>query len=422
MSRLIPPSFMQEHKQKNLLPDELRGSVGVAAGQRGGRLRVAFVTETYPPELNGVSLTVRRAVEYLRDHGHVVEVVRPKQAADRNIPADTGELLLPGMGLPLYPGVQFGFPAATRLRLRWRKAKPDVVHVATEGPLGWSALHAARALGIPVTTDYRTHFQRYSGHYGVGWLARPIDSYLRHFHNKAHVTFVSTRALEHELAGRGYENIVHVGRGIDMQLFNPKRRSRALRAEWGLGENDIAVIHVGRLAAEKNLQLAARSFDRVKALHPTARMIWVGDGPQRRRFERAHPDHVFMGVKSGEALAACYASANLFVFPSLTETFGNVTLEALASGLALVAFREGAAAQHARDGVNARLAAPGDEAGFLDAVSAVASSPALMQRLRMAAPAAVSTLAWPVVLSSFERHLIAAAHHYRLYANALAAS
>ena len=140
------------------------------------RLRVSVVTDTYPPELNGVSLSLARAVDYLRGRGHKVEVLRPRQSADGKKPNAHDDVLLPGMGLPLYAGVQFGFPAMRRLKKRWLAQRPNVVHVATEGPLGWSALHAARALGIPVTSDYRTHFNRYSGYYGVAWLARPIDA------------------------------------------------------------------------------------------------------------------------------------------------------------------------------------------------------------------------------------------------------
>jgi glycosyltransferase involved in cell wall biosynthesis len=392
------------------------------AGERSGRMHVAVVTETYPPELNGVSLTVQRAVEYLRERGHSVEVTRPRQASDRTFERDDeGDVLLPGMPLPVYPGVQFGFPARRRLRARWEERRPDVVHVATEGPLGWSALNTAVAMGISVTSDYRTHFQRYSGHYGVGWLARPIESYLRTFHNRAHMTFVSTQALQRDLIARGYQNVAHVGRGIDTELFNPARRSAGLRAQWGLDAQGLAVIYVGRLAPEKNLGLAARAFERVRAVRPDARMIWVGDGPARRRLERLHPDHIFTGVQRGASLAAHYASGDLFVFPSLTETFGNVTIEALASGLAVLAFNEGAAAQHGENGVSARLVTSGEEEGFTGAALELATDPKLIAKLRAHATLAVEGLSWPAVLSGFERHLLASAHGYRLYANAVAA-
>ncbi|MGZ5121907.1 MAG: glycosyltransferase family 4 protein [Burkholderiales bacterium] len=398
-----------------------RGRRVARAGERSSRLHVGLVTETYPPELNGVSLSVRRAVEYLRDRGHEVEVVRPRQQTDLSGAGLPPDFLLPGMALPSYPGIQFGFPATRRLRLRWSQVRPDVVHVATEGPLGWSALRAACSLGIPVTADYRTHFQRYSGHYGVGWLARPIDAYLRAFHNRAHMTFVSTAALKRELTLRGFQNLAQVGRGIDTQLFNPIRRSPRLRSSWGLREQDLAVIYVGRLAPEKNLALAVRAYEHVRTLRKDARMIWVGDGPARARLQSAHPDHIYAGVQHGEELARHYASGDMFLFPSLTETFGNVTLEALASGLAVIAFDEAAAAQHARDGTTARLVPSGAEAAFIDAAAEVACEPALLARLRENASTTVVALSWSSVLSVFERHLLASAHGYRLYANAAAA-
>jgi glycosyltransferase involved in cell wall biosynthesis len=402
--------------------EEERRRRAAPAAERSGRLHIALVTETYPPELNGVSLSVRRIVDFLRERGHAVEVVRPRQPADHAGSAGDEEFLLRGMTLPLYPGLRFGFPATRHLRTRWLRQRPDVVHVATEGPLGWSALRAASSLRIPVTADYRTHFQRYSGHYGVGWLSRPIDAYLRRFHNRAHMTFVATAALQRELASRGFENVAQVGRGIDTQLFNPNRRSAELRQRWGLREGELALIYVGRLAPEKNLDLALRAYERVREVRRDARMVWVGDGPGTRRLQRAHPDHIYAGLQQGVDLANHYASADLFLFPSMTETFGNVTLEALSSGLAVVAFNEAAAAQHGRDRLSARLVPSGDEVAFINAAVEVACVPELLARLRANAPRAVAAVSWPSVLSVLESHLLASAHGYRLYANTAAAN
>lgn len=373
------------------------------------RLRIAFVTETYPPDMNGVALTVHRAVKFLGERGHRVELVRPRQRDAPETDANITEVLVPGVSLPLYPGMQFGLPARCLLQRRWRDEAPDVVHIATEGPLGWSALQAALACGIPVTSDYRTQFHRYSTHYGIGWLCHAVDWYLRAFHNRTRATFVATHALRAELSGRSYRNCITVGRGIDTALFQPHRRSRLVRERWGVGDTDLAFIHVGRLAAEKNLDLAVRTFERVRASHPTARMVWAGDGPRRARMERANPDHVFCGTATGAELATLYASADIFLFPSLTETFGNVTLEALASGLALVAFRYGAAEEHCVNGTHACLARLGDEEGFMRAALQLANVPAMLSRVRTAAPRAVAGLTWPAVLLQFESELIACA-------------
>jgi len=367
-------------------------------------MRIALVSETYPPEMNGVAMTVLRTVDFLRRRGHRVELVRPRHPGDARNDADD-ELTLPGLPLPMYRDLRFGLPATRYLRRHWRALRPDVVHIATEGPLGWSALRAARALGIAVTSDYRTNFHRYSGHYGLGWLERPIERYLCAFHNAADCTFVPTSAQRSQLAARGYRNLAVIGRGVDTRLYTPERRSRVLRRRWNAQDDSLVVLHVGRLAPEKNLDLAARVFEAIRAVQPHARMVWIGDGPLRRRMERQYPHHLFLGVRVGEALAACYASADVFLFPSLTETFGNVTLEAMASGLAVVAFDYGAAGEHALDGVDAFLAPYGDEAAFVQRALDLARFPGVRAQIRRSARAAVRALRWPVILGEFEQQL-----------------
>ena len=166
-----------------------------------------------------------------------------------------------------------------------------------------------------------------------------------------------------ELEGRPFDRLALLSRGVDSQLFHPAKRLNELRTRWGLGNDDLAVIHVGRLAPEKNLSLLKRCFEQLKATYPQRKMklIVVGDGPQRAALEKSLPEALFCGSQRGEALAAHYASGDVFLFPSLTETFGNVVLEALASGLAVVAYDQAAAAQHIRHGYNGVLALPPDE-------------------------------------------------------------
>ncbi|KON80500.1 glycosyltransferase family 1 protein [Azoarcus sp. PA01] len=378
-------------------------------------LSIALVTETYPPELNGVALTVERALRHLLDGGHRVGLVRPRQRTDRvgmtpataTMPADT--LCVRGLPLPRYPGLQLGLPAPLRLLRHWRQTRPDVVHVVTEGPLGWSALFAARQLGIPVTSDYRTHFQKYSGYYRLGHLAHAIDATLRSFHNRTDLTFVATAALADELRSCGYRHLACVGRGVDTELFSPRRRSAALRASWGLGPGQLAVLHVGRLAPEKNPAVVLEAFRALREAHPGARLVWVGEGPLRRQLERDAADQVFAGVQRGVALAEHFASADLFLFPSVTETFGNVTLEAMASGLPIVAYDLGAAREHLVDGVCARVLPPGGDAGFIEAACALAADADARRAFGVAARQVAEQLAWPLILERFETHLAAQA-------------
>lgn len=372
------------------------------------RLDLAFVTETYPPELNGVALTAARAVAYLRSRGHRLELVRPQQAGEQPSPGAPGEgdeILVRGLPLPRYPGLQMGLPAAHRLGERWQRRRPDLVHIVTEGPLGWSALWAARRLGLPVTSDYRTHFHHYSGFYGLGLLEGVIDATLRGFHNRTDACFVATPALACELGQRGYHGLVCAGRGVDAELFTPQRRDPALRRAWEVGEVQPVVLYVGRLAAEKNPGLVLRAFEALRALRRGARLIWVGAGPMAGRLARDAQGQIFAGLRQGEDLAAHYASADLFLFPSLTDTFGNVVLEAMASGLAIVAFDRGAAREHLVDGVSALLVDPADPAAFVAAACRLTLDPALRRSLGRAARRAAEDLGWPEVLGRFEAQL-----------------
>ncbi|WP_165904192.1 glycosyltransferase family 4 protein [Plasticicumulans lactativorans] len=367
-------------------------------------LAVALVTETFAPEINGVAMTLGRLVDGLLARGHRVELLRPRQRRDE-APGVTGALAvqpLPGWRLPMYRQLQFGRPAPRWLLARWRAAPPDLVHIATEGPLGASALFAARRLGLPVVAGFHTNFHAYSRHYGWAALATPIRAYLRAFHRRCDCTLAPTEELARALAADGFGAMRVLGRGIDTALFHPGRRSAALRAEWGLGPTDPAVLHVGRFAPEKNLELALAAFAAVRAVRPGARLILAGEGPLEARLRARVPAAVFCGPLAPERLAAHYASADLFVFPSLTETFGNVTLEAMASGLPVLAFRYAAAARFIDDGVSGCTVPPGDAAAFVACAGALAADDEWRERLGRAARAAVAPAAWGRVLDALE--------------------
>ncbi|MGH8632179.1 MAG: glycosyltransferase family 4 protein [Burkholderiales bacterium] len=371
-------------------------------------LTVAIVTETYPPEVNGVALTLARLANALERRGHRVQLIRPRQSAlDRPAGRERlEEVLVPGIPIPRYNGLRIGLPAGRTLRRLWQLKRPDVVHVATEGPLGWSALAAAARLKLPVASGFHTNFHSYSAHYGFGFLGKPIARYLRGFHNKARATMVPTADLKRELESRGYRNVRVVSRGVDSRLFDPARRNGSLRRGWGASETDLVALHVGRLAPEKNLRLAVRAAEAMRAANPRLRMVWVGDGPEREVMQRALSGHVFAGMRTGEDLAAYYASADLFLFPSTTETFGNVTLEAMASALAVIAYDYAAAAQHIEHGVSGLLAPLGDEAAFVrHAIETVVSTPRLAG-LRASAREAARRVDWDNVYGDYERVLL----------------
>jgi glycosyltransferase involved in cell wall biosynthesis len=280
------------------------------------------------------------------------------------------------------------------------------VQVVTEGPLGASAIAAARELSIPVVSEFHTNFHAYSRHYGFGWLEGLVVAHLRRLHNRSRMTLVPSRELGNELLRKGYHGIRVVARGVDTALFNPARRSAALRAAWQAGDGDLVVAYVGRLAPEKNLPLVLTTFEALRRHIPNARLLLVGDGPSRHRLAQVHPEHIFAGMRHGEDLAAHFASADLFLFPSVTETYGNVTLEALASGLPVVAYRMAAAAELIRHGDNGMLADPGASDQFVRAALDLVTRPGARRRIAAAAPQSVAALDWERI----HEQLVAALH------------
>lgn len=369
------------------------------------RLRVAMVTETYPPEINGVAMTLGRLVGALQARDHQVQLIRPRQRGDARHPADADgleQVLRPGIPIPRYNGLHMGLPAKRLLASLWRLRRPDVIHIATEGPLGWSAMASARKLGIPVLAGFHTNFHSYSRHYGLGWLKKPIHAYLRKFHNQARITVVPSQDLRNDLSRQGYRNLEVLTRGVDGQLFSPARRRADLRQQWGVGDSGLAVIYVGRVAPEKNLDLLVRAFTEIEQVRPDARLVLVGDGPESAALRAAHPRFIHAGARTGIDLAEHYASADLFLFPSLTETFGNVLLEAMASGLAVLGFDYAAAAEHVVHEKNGLKAAFANEADFIELAPRLASQPELLRHLGAEARHAALEASWDRVFDRLE--------------------
>ena len=365
-------------------------------------------------------MTLAELVRRLHARQHQISLIRPRQGhervgdkphqshqVDQTSPRDGGlpieEFLVHGVQIPRYSQLRMGLPAKGLLIRRWTLQRPDVVHIATEGPLGWSALQAARRLKLPVTTDFRTNFHAYSGHYGLRWLHKPIMGYLRTFHNLAHRTTVPTKTLLAQLAASGFERLAVVARGIDAARFNPRHRCETLRAQWGLAKGDFAVLYVGRLAAEKNLDGLAVAFEAIERANPRARLILVGDGPMRVALEARLPKALFCGQQMGHDLARCYASADLFLFPSKTETFGNVTVEAMASGLPVVAFADGAALELVRTDKTGARVDLADDTGYVSEAARLALDPAACQRMGIAARATALQLDWETIANRFEQ-------------------
>jgi glycosyltransferase involved in cell wall biosynthesis len=375
-------------------------------------LRIALVTETYPPDINGVAHTVSKIVEGLRARGHELMLVRPRHHSDTEAATDSRyqEVLVRGAPIPMYKQLRMGLPAQGALQKLWLKQRPDLVHIATEGPLGWSASRAARKLKIPTSSDFRTNFHAYSQFYGFGWLKGAIVAYMRKFHNATHCTMVPTQGLMAELSKIGFDRLMVVPRGVDTEHFSPSKRDEQLRQSWGATAETQVLLSVGRLAVEKNLDTVVRCFKSLQVRGLPVKLVIVGDGPMRQALERSVPEAIFAGTRTGQDLAKHYASADLFIFPSLTETFGNVTIEAMASGLAVVAYDHAAAGQLIEHKRNGMVLAPNQEAQLFEAARQIVEDIALRTQVRVAARQTAVDRDWSSVIARTEgifRSLIA---------------
>lgn len=368
-------------------------------------LKIDVVTETYPPEINGVAHTISMLVNGLRKSHHSVNVIRPRQPSDPVLPVagtSVKDILVNSFPIPLYNELRMGLPAKKMLIGRWTNDRPDIVHIATEGPLGWSAVRAALELKIPVTSDFRTNFHAYSSLYKLGFLEPLIMAYMKYFHNATDCTMVPTEKLKQELKRAGLLNLHVMPRGVDTQHFSKNLRSSQRRASWNADPQDVVLLSVGRLAVEKNLDLLIKSYQKAKNVEPRTKLVVVGDGPLRESLQKKCPDAIFAGKKSGLELAEFYASADIFIFPSLTETFGNVTIEAMASGLAVIAYRHAAAGDLITTGINGITIDPGDEDAFTKAVITSLRNQSLIRNLGSLAIITAKQQSWDEIVRRTE--------------------
>jgi glycosyltransferase involved in cell wall biosynthesis len=362
------------------------------------------VTETWPPEVNGVAITLSKLVRHLRNRQHSVQLIRPRQnkkdtGADL---ADWSEMLLGGFPIPKYPQLRLGLPNKKALIKAWSNRRPDLVHIATEGPLGWSALQAALFLKLPVTSDFRTNFHSYCQHYGVKWLSKPIVAYLRKFHNRTTYTMVPTVEMRNQLEILGLKNLTVVARGIDTTLFHPNKRKLEVRQSWNVRPDTIVLLSVGRLAAEKNLDLTIETYQFLKENGRNVRLIIAGDGPLRQLTQIKCPDAIFTGMCTHEQLALLYANSDLLLFPSLTETFGNVTLESLASETPVLAFKSAAAGELIEHGVNGWLSPIEDKTNFKEQALKITENSLNLIQARLHARKSVEHFGWDEIAAKVE--------------------
>lgn len=367
-------------------------------------MRIALFTGAYNHIADGVSLTLNRLVDFLGKKGAEVRVYAPTAPAPALVHAGT---LVPvrSVKAPGRPDYRVSLGLSREAREDLTGFRPDVFHIATPDFLGLSALRTARKNGTTVVASYHTHFASYLDYYRLGIFEGSTWTYLRWFYNRCRHVYVPTPSMRDVLRMHGVQSDLRLWpRGVESQLFSPSRRSLSWRRSRQIPDDAVVVTFVSRLVAEKGLDVVA---DVIRGLEQNAvphKAVIVGDGPERGALARALPHAVFEGHLRGTDLATAYASADVFLFPSETETFGNVTLEAMSSGLpAVVADATGSDAL-VTDGVTGFLAPPRDSSAFLDRVTRLVTDAGLRSRMGTAARSAAESYDWDRVLAQIESY------------------
>ncbi|HEY7356981.1 MAG TPA: glycosyltransferase family 1 protein [Ktedonobacterales bacterium] len=365
-------------------------------------MRVALVTENFLPKIDGVTRTLAMLLEHLQRQRHQAMVLAPDGAPKRY--AGASVFGTPGLPLPMYPELRILLPPP-RFKHLLGRFQPDIIHVADPMALGAAAIFWAQRLGIPVVSSYHTNLAAYCSYFHLGMLTEPTWTYRRFLHAQCAVTLCPSASTALQLEQRGFSRVQVWPRGVNGALFNPRQRAEAWRQHISANPDAKLMLYVGRLSYEKNLDALLAAFEAIENDEPDAHLVLVGDGPARQELEQAlHGKRAhFTGYLSGEALAEAYASADLFTFPSTTETFGQVVLEAMASGLPVVAFDAEGVRDQVRHHETGLLAPEGDIDAFTRNLRALLAQPERRATMRANARRAAEQRTWESVLNDLLR-------------------
>ena len=380
-------------------------------------MRVAIITESFPPDVNGVAHCVLRVAELLASYGHHPLVIAPRPPGERGIDGrgvpDEREVdafafpvvRVPAVPLPGYPSFRLGLPSR-RVRAALVKHRAEVVHLASPVFLAAHGAAAARRLGLPTVAVYQTDLPSYARAYRLGRAGEAFAwRWLREIHNGAARTLAPSTVTATSLLGQGIGNVWLWGRGVDTRRFDPAKRSQELRTALlahGAPRGELLVGYVGRLATEKRVELLAG----ITAL-AGVRLVIVGAGPAEALLRQHMPDAIFLGERRGEELAAIYASLDVFVHSGPYETFGQTLQEAAASGLPVIAPAAGGPLDLVADGLTGYLVPPSDPGAFTAAVARLAADPAARTAFGAAGRRKVLSRSWPALTEELIGHYAA---------------
>lgn len=387
---------------------DLNGNVHLDQSRSAKRLKIAIVTETWAPEINGVANSLLNLCKGVQGKGHQILLIRPKPQKSCEQFTPNKECWVKAQAIPHYPSLQFGWPQISKISKAIDDFEPDIVHIVTEGPLGLASLFVAKSKNIPISSGYHSAFQEFSRYFEFPFLVKPITHYLKWFHNRTQITCVPSLDTAQSLEEMGVTGELKVvGRGVNIDVFNRQQRCELLRERWGVKVDTRVLISVGRLSPEKEVNVVIETFKKMqnKGIE-NIKLVIVGDGPDRSNLEilAGQYDVIFMGSLTGLELAQAYASADIFVFPSQVETFGNVALEALASGLPIIAYDYACAKLHVQHGKTGWLVPLGEITALTQIMEKMPDA-SMLREMGAKAERNVAEVGWMKPVNDFESAL-----------------
>ncbi|WP_395660194.1 glycosyltransferase family 4 protein [Aestuariivirga sp.] len=369
------------------------------AGPPDPELRVALFTGNYNYIKDGVALTLNRLVAFLESRGVPVLVFSP--VADKPAFASVGELVpVPSMAIPTRPEYRIALGLSKRARERLEAFRPTLLHIAVPDIAGYKAMKLAESWGVPVVASYHTRYDTYLRFYGLGIFEKLGQRYMRHFYNRMRRVYAPSQSMAEILRSEGQSQHVEIwARGVESDLFSPAKRDMAWRRSLGIADDEVAISFAGRLVKEKNTAIYMRVLNALTAKGLKVKPLVIGNGPEMAAMKAGLKDGIFVGFLHGAELARAYASSDIFFFPSESETFGNVTLEAMASGLPAVNAISSGSNSLVAEGVTGHLVSARDEQALAARLAALAEDPVLRQRMGEAARTRALDYSWDHILS-----------------------
>jgi len=377
-------------------------------------MRIAIFTDTYDPEINGVARTLKRFTQYLSKKGIAFQVFAPEASSElQSVQQVTRFASLPFL---LYPESRFAFPNPLKLKQAIREFQPSIIHVATPFNIGLAGASYGKKNNIPMVASYHTHFDDYLSYYNLNFMNKWIWSYMAWFHQPFQKVFVPSNDTKEKLLKEHiHQNIEIWSRGVDHNLYSPAKRNRKILQNYGIKAKNV-LLYVGRIAPEKDVQIALDSFlalpDKIRQ---DSHLIIAGDGPLYKTLSAVqHPQITYTGFIEGEQLAELYASADLFLFPSATETFGNVVLEAMSSGIPVIGARAGGVKEIIQEGKTGILCSPKNTSQFTHALSSLLGAPEKLNRMGTTARQYALTQSWDEIFNRLIRQYQLVVHGQQL--------